>query len=244
MCSNCKDVAKGCRPKLHEPTFCPLLRASYCSICCSKGHYTADCPNTAALEYRKPQFMEQLIPFCKLQEYGITSKTPLPSFKEPPSEFECPISQDIMEEPVVACKAGHVFNKADLELWCKNKTTCPVCRGPVSMESAKPNHYLKNEIQSWKTMHPEGGVKSRFEAVLEVEEDNTAMRNILMNYGKPLSLGISDNRKRLQALATELKLKLVFISVRKDDAKSKDKKGEKKKQTKKTKAATQPSSNA
>lgn len=179
--------------------------------------------------------MEQLIPYSKIQEYGITTRTPLPSFQEMPSEFECPISQDIMKEPVIACKAGHVFNKEHIEEWCKNKTSCPVCRGPVSIESVKPNLYLKTEIDSWKKIHPEGGVKPRFEAVLEVEDNNQAMRNILMNYNKPLSQGIADNRKRLQALASELKLKLVFVSLRKEDAKSKDKKSEKKKQTKKAK---------
>ncbi len=225
MCSNCKDVAKLCRPKLHEEKFCPLLRAGYCSICCSKGHFTSDCPNSTAMEYRKPQFMEQLIPFSKLQEYRITTRTPLPSFQEPPEDYFCPISKEIMVDPVIACKGGHVFEKTVIEQWLKTHKTCPTCRCSVDAKEIRLNRYMKGEIQRWRQVSEADKQQLRHEAVLEVEESNPAMRNILMNHGKPLSVGLADNRRRLQNLADELKLKLVFIPIKKNDSKSKNKKG-------------------
>lgn len=176
------------------------------------------------MEYRKPQYMEQLIPFSKLQEYGITTKTPLPSFQESPEDYFCPISKEIMVEPIIACKAGHVFEKTVIEQWLKTNKTCPTCRCAVDAKEMKVNRFMKGEIERWRQVNEAAKVKLRHEAVLEVEESNTAMRNILMNYEKPLSVGLADNRRRLQSLADELKLKLVFIPIKKNDAKSKNKK--------------------
>lgn len=182
--------------------------------------------------------MEQLIPFSKLQEYGITTQTVLPTFQEPPPDFECPISHEIMEDPVIACPSGHVFNRKDVEIWIKTKQSCPVCRGSIS--SLIPNVYLKNEIQSWLRVHSDTYKKSRFEAVLEVEDSKEAMRNLLMNLnsGKPLPNGYDNVRRSLQAVATEMKRNLVFIPIRKEDAKSQDKKSDKKTAKAKAKATT------
>jgi hypothetical protein len=76
MCSNCQDVLIGFAIP-HPTNACPLLRASYCSVCCSYDHRTEDCPDEEILECREVQYMEQLIPHSMLQAYGIQSRTPL-----------------------------------------------------------------------------------------------------------------------------------------------------------------------
>ena len=60
--------------------FCPIQY--YCSICARHcNHTTLRCPNTEALEYRKPTCLEQLIPPSLLDAYGIDSVTPLPELQ-------------------------------------------------------------------------------------------------------------------------------------------------------------------
>jgi hypothetical protein len=189
------------------------------------------------MAYRKPQFMEQLIPFSKLQEYRITTQTPLPSFQEPPEDYFCPISKEIMVDPVIACKSGHVFEKTVIEQWLKTNKTCPTCRCNIDTKEMRLNRFMKGEIERWRQVRVEDNVQLRHDAVLEVEESNTAMRNILMNHEKPLSVGLADNRRRLQSLADELKLKLVFIPIKKNDTKGKNKKSSAK--TSQTKEAAQ-----
>lgn len=74
MCSNCKDVLKGCKIP-HQAFNCPLVSSSYCGICASYGHITRMCPDEKVLELRVPQYMEQLIPPSALQAYNITTRT-------------------------------------------------------------------------------------------------------------------------------------------------------------------------
>ena len=81
MCSKCQNVLIGFSIP-HPVSDCPLLHSSYCSVCCSYGHLTDDCPDYEVLHHRKPQFLEQLIPPSSLRRYTITSQTPLECSEE------------------------------------------------------------------------------------------------------------------------------------------------------------------
>lgn len=76
MCSKCETVLVGFSIP-HTVSNCPLLQSSYCSVCCSYGHLTDDCPDYEVLEHRQPKFMEQLIPLSVRQQYKIETHTPL-----------------------------------------------------------------------------------------------------------------------------------------------------------------------
>lgn len=80
MCSKCQDVLIGFAIP-HTPRTCPLLHSSYCSLCCSYGHFTEDCPDDEILDNRVVQFAEQLIPPSLLKKYNVTSRTPVGSYK-------------------------------------------------------------------------------------------------------------------------------------------------------------------
>lgn len=87
MCSKCQDVLIGFSIP-HVPKTCPLLRSSYCSVCCSYGHFTEDCPDHEVLEHRVVQFVEQLIPHSLLKKYNITTTTPLNSYTQAKPKYE------------------------------------------------------------------------------------------------------------------------------------------------------------
>lgn len=63
---------------------CPLSNIYYCSVCCAYGHLTKDCANYEALRHRQVEFVEQLVPPSLLDQYQVTSQTPLRSEKLPP----------------------------------------------------------------------------------------------------------------------------------------------------------------
>ncbi len=82
MCSNCKNVLIGFSIP-HKPFNCPLHHSSYCSICCSYGHLTENCPDDEVVKHRQVEYVEQLVAPSLLQRYKICSKTPLPGPAEP-----------------------------------------------------------------------------------------------------------------------------------------------------------------
>lgn len=75
-CKACWSTLKGL-VKTHEPAFCPLRKGYYCGVCACYGHSPVACPDTLTQLYRQPTFLEQLIAPSALEEFGITSRTPL-----------------------------------------------------------------------------------------------------------------------------------------------------------------------
>jgi hypothetical protein len=61
----------------HGPNECAVDASFYCSICQENGHPTMKCPDRATWHYRKPEFVEQLIPISVLNHYNIKSLTPI-----------------------------------------------------------------------------------------------------------------------------------------------------------------------
>ncbi|GMJ03356.1 plant U-box 23 [Hibiscus trionum] len=70
---------------------------------------------------------------------------------EVPTYFICPISLQIMKDPVTAA-TGITYDRESIEHWlltCKN-TTCPVTQQPLPPDSdLTPNHTLRRLIQAW-----------------------------------------------------------------------------------------------
>ncbi|KAH6774806.1 hypothetical protein C2S51_013210 [Perilla frutescens var. frutescens] len=79
---------------------------------------------------------------------------------EIPSYFLCPISMQLMKDPVTI-STGITYDRESIEKWlfsCKN-TTCPVTKQPLSAAAGDltptptPNHTLRRLIQSWCTLN-------------------------------------------------------------------------------------------
>lgn len=79
-----------------------------------------------------------------------------PPRPEPNADHLCPISRELMREPVTASD-GHVYERASIERWIKEKTkgnkTVPV-RSPKTgepLESIKliPAHMVRSQIIEW-----------------------------------------------------------------------------------------------
>ena len=78
MCSNCVDYGFLTS---HEPTQCPRKAMLHCSHCAVYGHTFETCLEKPDPRTTEPVYMEQLLPFHVLEQYNITTKTPLPTAK-------------------------------------------------------------------------------------------------------------------------------------------------------------------
>ena len=76
MCSICNIVIKDFNIA-HLESACPFRNSQYCSYCASYGHETTTC--YAKPPITKATYLEQLIPYSYIKEYGITSMTPIVS---------------------------------------------------------------------------------------------------------------------------------------------------------------------
>ncbi|KAK1309860.1 E3 ubiquitin-protein ligase PUB23 [Acorus calamus] len=75
------------------------------------------------------------------------------SIVDVPPYFLCPISLEIMKDPVTL-STGITYDRDSIERWLfsDNNSTCPVTKQPISDFSADittPNHTLRRLIQSW-----------------------------------------------------------------------------------------------
>lgn len=74
---------------------------------------------------------------------------------EIPEYFICPISLQIMRDPVTAI-TGITYDRDSIEHWIftNHNTTCPVTKQPLPPDSdLTPNHTLRRLIQSWCTLN-------------------------------------------------------------------------------------------
>ncbi|XP_042380593.1 E3 ubiquitin-protein ligase PUB22-like [Zingiber officinale] len=81
---------------------------------------------------------------------------------EIPSYFLCPISLEMMRDPVTL-PTGITYDRQSIERWLFDwkRSTCPVTKLPLSADAAvcTPNHTLRRLIQGWCTLHSSDGVE-------------------------------------------------------------------------------------
>ncbi|KAK7284777.1 hypothetical protein RJT34_19530 [Clitoria ternatea] len=78
-----------------------------------------------------------------------------------PSFFICPISLDIMKDPVTV-STGITYDRESIETWLfsKKNKTCPVTKQPLlDSTDLTPNHTLRRLIQAWCTMNASHGIE-------------------------------------------------------------------------------------
>jgi hypothetical protein len=66
-----------------------------------------------------------------------------------PTEFECPISYDIMNDPVI-CSDGHTYERGEIIKWLKTNNTSPKTNIKLKNKKLTPNLSLKMLIDDWK----------------------------------------------------------------------------------------------
>lgn len=70
-----------------------------------------------------------------------------------PDEFLCPITRELMREPVIAAD-GYSYEKEAIESWVNTKNrSSPMTNLPLLTTLLTPNHTLKMAISRWKTTH-------------------------------------------------------------------------------------------
>jgi len=67
---------------------------------------------------------------------------------EPPDDLICPITQELMNDPVIAAD-GHTYERVAIERWLKMNTTSPKSGDELEMTAIFPNHLVRRMIREW-----------------------------------------------------------------------------------------------
>ena len=72
-----------------------------------------------------------------------------------PDDFKCPISLEIMSDPVIL-SSGHTFDRASIQRWLDaGHRTCPITKLPLPEHpSLIPNHALRSLISNYTPVSP------------------------------------------------------------------------------------------
>ncbi len=78
---------------------------------------------------------------------------------EVPEAFICPISGDIMKEPVVDPE-GNTYERNEIETWLTRIQTSPITRTILNKEQLSPNRALKEAIDKFLEDNPAPLIKN------------------------------------------------------------------------------------
>ncbi|KAK7234629.1 ubiquitin-protein transferase [Aureococcus anophagefferens] len=73
---------------------------------------------------------------------------PPPVAALPSPRASCPISMDVMREPVV-CACGNTFERSFIAAWLTTNDTSPVTGEVLPHKMLVPNHSMRSDIQEW-----------------------------------------------------------------------------------------------
>jgi len=68
--------------------------------------------------------------------------------ENPPPDFLCPITNEVMKDPVVASD-GHTYEKTAIEEWFRKSNTSPMTGVALEMKTVFPNFNLRSRIKDW-----------------------------------------------------------------------------------------------
>jgi U-box domain len=79
---------------------------------------------------------------------------------EPPSHFVCPISFEVMRDPVTT-PSGHSFERSVIAEVIRISQKDPFTREPLNEGHLRPNRALSDAIDAWRAEHGDASSKLR-----------------------------------------------------------------------------------
>ncbi|KAJ1484601.1 hypothetical protein T484DRAFT_1894077 [Baffinella frigidus] len=66
-----------------------------------------------------------------------------------PDSFRCPITQEVMTDPVMVAETGHTYERAAILRWLQTNSTDPKTNVPLQTKQLVPNHGLRATIEDF-----------------------------------------------------------------------------------------------
>ena len=96
-------------------------------------------------ELSKP---EEKIPNAALNENQNTPNHKVTPDWDEYESFLCPISQEVMNDPVITPQ-GISYERKNITSWLENNNNCPITKNPLRKEDLITNYALKQAIEKY-----------------------------------------------------------------------------------------------
>jgi len=86
-----------------------------------------------------------------------------------PEEFLCPITKEVMSQPVILVADGTTYEESALKVWLKEHNTSPLTGLELHTKEMKPNYNLRQAIENYlKYVNEHKEIKRAFEEQLKI----------------------------------------------------------------------------
>ncbi|GMI29135.1 hypothetical protein TeGR_g11047 [Tetraparma gracilis] len=102
-----------------------------------------------------------------------------PALPAMPEEFECPITMEVMKDPVIAAD-GHSYERSAIAEWLAANATSPRTNEKMDGKGLIPNHGLRAMIQDWEERRKEARVEANmkiFSAGADIRRKEAEIRD-------------------------------------------------------------------
>ena len=79
---------------------------------------------------------------------SVAAETPAAADDEEPADYVCPITHEVMTDPVVTAD-GQSYERNAIEQWLLHSTLSPLTNEPLTHLNLTPNMALKRLIREW-----------------------------------------------------------------------------------------------
>ncbi|KAI3741176.1 hypothetical protein L1987_58843 [Smallanthus sonchifolius] len=134
----------------------------------------------------------------------------LDSEMEFPQDFRCPISMELMKEPVII-STGVTYERKNIEKWFfgYKKKTCPATMQNIENFSVTPNHTLKRLILVWQNSHSPSSSSSSSPLPSYKRDEMVSLLKVLGS--SPFKVNSLKKLKEIIELGDEMKLDFIIL---------------------------------
>ena len=104
--------------------------------------------NKTTIQKKKVKEAPKQVP----QKNNSPASTIIANKDDPVELYCCPISGEIMEDPVIT-PSGITYDRKSIERWLQNKSVDPISKRPLRPNQLIPNRALKDSIAEYKKKH-------------------------------------------------------------------------------------------
>jgi Mg-chelatase subunit ChlD len=95
----------------------------------------------------------------------------------PPTAYLCPLTHDLMTDPVMDTE-GNSYERSAIEAWLERNSTSPITRNPLTTGMLAPNRALQTLIEEWMMAHSSGVEESTIDETAAVDEPRCTLIHV------------------------------------------------------------------
>ena len=108
-------------------------------------------------EYGDVELLDELFNFVEDEIPKVANVPDAPNDlkydQDPPESLCCPISSELMKNPVIVVESGQTYDKESIMTWLAKHETDPLTSKKITNMQFAKNYAIKRQVEEWVTKH-------------------------------------------------------------------------------------------